>query len=751
MPKTETPRVRWKKITLVGVGLLGGSLGMALRKRRLAASVVGFVRRAASVAECEALGAVHVATRDLFVAVEGAELIVLCTPIAQMRPLVEQMLPALRPGAIVTDVGSVKGSVVRDLEPLVAGRVRILSAAIRWLARRRWAWLPRGTDLFVGAVCVVTPTRKSNRAAVRKVEQLWKSVGSCLLRLTPEAHDDLVSRSSHLPHVVAAQLARLILSPGHSKEQGMVCANGFRDTTRIASSSPEMWRDIALANRRTCRGRWRLSRLACKSSGAHSRMGMPKPSRSSSSRPGKGASDGRERTELPVAGVRTSPMPLPDLIEIVPLDKPVQAEITVPGSKSITNRALVLAALGEGETTLQGALWSEDTQVMVECLQELGFMVNVEDDPQEPCNRTITVYGKGGEVPPGGTVAQPLELFVGNAGTAARFLAAMVCLGKGVYRLHGVPRMHERPQAPLFQALRELGYRIESPNDKLPALIHGAGPRAAKCQVSIDESSQFASALLLCADAGNWQVTVSGENAEESPYVAMTSKLIAAFPQCGGRFQVEPDASSASYFWAAGFLLSFWEPLQLVRSQTKPFAGPEPMRQPQRSLSKQVRPPIGRWMQPFRASWRCRQVVSRRTDLGDSIMTAIVLAPFLTKPVRFTDLGRLRVQECERVAALRTELTKCGAKVVEEGDTLTVFPSQLHGAEIETYNDHRMAMCFAILGLKVPGIRLQNPACVKKTFPNFFQKLAAPPPHGLGAAILDGKSGRALSEARVVC
>ena len=128
-------------------------------------------------------------------------------------------------------------------------------------------------------------------------------------------------------------------------------------------------------------------------------------------------------------------------------------------------------------------------------------------------------------------------------------------------------------------------------------------------------------------------------------------------------------------------------------------------------------------------------------------MTAVVLAPFLVEPVRFTDLGRLRVQECERVAALRTELTKCGAKVVEEGDTLTVFPSQLHGAEIETYGDHRMAMCFAILGLKVPGIRLQNPACVKKTFPNFFQKLAAPAPHGLGAAILDGSSGRALSGA----
>jgi 3-phosphoshikimate 1-carboxyvinyltransferase len=416
-------------------------------------------------------------------------------------------------------------------------------------------------------------------------------------------------------------------------------------------------------------------------------------------------------------------MPLPDLIEIVPLAKPVRADISVPGSKSITNRALILAALGEGETTLQGALWSEDTEVMVECLQELGFMVNVELDAQAASNCTITVYGKGGLVPPGGTEEQPLELFVGNAGTAARFLAALVCLGKGVYRLHGVPRMHERPQAALLQALRELGYRIDSPNDKLPVLIFGTGPRAAKCRVSIEESSQFASALLLCAEAGRWQVEVTGENAEESPYVAMTAKLIKAFPEAGGTFHVEPDASSASYFWGVGCLL----PSSTVGIR----AGP--------ASDWQVDAAFPRFL-PLPA------VISRRTDLGDSIMTAIVLAPFSTKPVRFTDLGRLRVQECERVTALRTELTRCGAKVLEEGDTLTVFPSQLHGAEIETYGDHRMAMCFAILGLKVAGIRLKNPSCVKKTFPSFFQKLAAPPPAGLGAKILDGKSGRALTD-----
>src|SRR5712671_3022790 len=149
-------------------------------------------------------------------------------------------------------------------------------------------------------------------------------------------------------------------------------------------------------------------------------------------------------------------MALPELIEIVPLAAPVRAEITVPGSKSITNRALILAALADGEVTLKGALWSEDTEIMFDCLQKLGFEVGKQNDPDELCNRTITVKGLGGKLP--------------NAGTAARFLTAFVCLGNGVYRLSGVPRMHERPQAALFSALRELGYQVESENgnDKLP-------------------------------------------------------------------------------------------------------------------------------------------------------------------------------------------------------------------------------------------------------------------------------------------
>ncbi len=481
---------------------------------------------------------------------------------------------------------------------------------------------------------------------------------------------------------------------------------------------------------------------------------------------------------------------LTNLLEIVPLDKPVRAEITVPGSKSITNRALILGALAEGQTTLRGALWSEDTQMMVEALRTLGFEVKLEQDAQEFSNRTITVSGLGGNIPNAGTEEKPLDLFVGNAGTAARFLAAFVCLGRGVYRLHGVPRMHERPQAELFAALQQLGYevRAENGNGRLPARIIGAGPPlgiqprfdlgigkftgqgARNCSVSIEKSSQFASALLLCARAGGWNVAVEGENAEESAYVRMTVEIIKTFPRAGGSFQIEPDASSGSYFVAAGRLVEHMEYLEYseqfgvpVSTQlVKPVSvrgWPHSGWQADENFPEVLSPigALGMGLQLADAAKRDKSFtadslpyiknlpISRIRSLGDSIMTAIVLAPFSLDAIQFTDLGRLRVQECERVAALRTELTRCGARVLEEGDTLTVYPSALHGAEIETYNDHRMAMCFAVLGLKIPGVKIRNPACVKKTFPNFFQKLATPPPDGLGARILDAATNRQLT------
>jgi prephenate dehydrogenase len=242
--------VRWNKITLVGVGLLGGSLGLALRKRKLAKLVAGYVRRETSIKDCERAGVTDFATTDLLAAVSAADLIVLCTPLAQMKPLVRQMLPALKRGAIVTDVGSVKASVVTDVETLIHRAGAHFVGSHPMAGGEKQGVLAARADLFDNAVCVVTPTRKTNAPALRKVEALWRDVGARLLRTTPEAHDEFVSRSSHLPHLLAATLANLVLDPKLPKDQAVLCATGFRDTTRIASGSPEMWRDIALTNRK---------------------------------------------------------------------------------------------------------------------------------------------------------------------------------------------------------------------------------------------------------------------------------------------------------------------------------------------------------------------------------------------------------------------------------------------------------------------------------------------------------------------
>lgn len=241
--------MHWRKVALVGVGLLGGSLGLALKQRALASRVEGYVRRAASVRDCLDHKVVDHATRSLEEAVSGADLVVLCTPIAQMQDLTRQMLPALKPDAIVTDVGSVKSGLVESLQSVLSERGIAFVGSHPMAGGERMGVSAARPDLFEKALCVVTPVPTTRPDALSAVEQLWSGIGARVQRLSPILHDELVARSSHLPHIVAAALANYVLSPANPPEQPSLCATGFRDTTRVASGSPEMWRDIAFANR----------------------------------------------------------------------------------------------------------------------------------------------------------------------------------------------------------------------------------------------------------------------------------------------------------------------------------------------------------------------------------------------------------------------------------------------------------------------------------------------------------------------
>ena len=367
---------------------------------------------------------------------------------------------------------------------------------------------------------------------------------------------------------------------------------------------------------------------------------------------------------------------LPDMLEIPPLAKPPDCTLTVPGSKSITNRALILAARSTQVCRLRGALWADDTRVVVEALLRLGFRVNVLADREEAANRTIEVEGCGGEIP-----ASQAELDVGCSGTAARFLTALVCQGRGEYR----------PMRELFRALG-----IEA--DQLPVTIHATGMQPKRVRVSGAETSQFASALLL---VGHEVQT------EDHAYVAMTRRMLQEFQP---EYRIEPDLSSASYFVAAEWLCG--GRIEVVNWPTN---------------SLQVDGKFPEHLPDLRRGADGSTLrVSRLRELGDSVMTLVICALFGERPLELSEAARMRRQECDRLRALVTELKRVGARVEEKAEGLVVWPArsgQLHGAEIETENDHRLAMCFGVLGLKVPGMRIKNPGCVSKTFPNFFEKL----------------------------
>ena len=393
--------------------------------------------------------------------------------------------------------------------------------------------------------------------------------------------------------------------------------------------------------------------------------------------------------------------PLPDILEIQPLTKPPNCTITVPGSKSITNRALILAALSDKKCVLRGALWADDTQVMVDSLNKLGIKTTP-SKPDENSNCDIEVEGQGGRIP-----ESKADLYVGNAGTAARFLTALVCLGNGEYRISGDPRMHERPMKDLFDALRAHGVTVESSGDRLPAKIITKGLKrtAEPYSVRLTTSTQFASALLLIRQQADLQLSFSEWEAGEG-YLNMTENMthegydLSFTPD----YIIEPDYSSASYFWAAGFVTN-------GNVQVTGWA--------KRKHYLQV---DGRFPEHLPPG----NTVSRRKDLGDSVMTLAICALLQNQSFRLTDAARMREQETDRIKAMVIELQRVGAKAEEHENGFTVWPAepgQLHGADIETYHDHRMAMCFSVLGLKVPGIRIKNPQCVSKTFPNFFDKL----------------------------
>ncbi len=414
-------------------------------------------------------------------------------------------------------------------------------------------------------------------------------------------------------------------------------------------------------------------------------------------------------------------------IEIKPLVAPPRATIRVPGSKSITNRALLLTALAEGDSTLDNALFSEDSHWFVECLRRLGITVDA-----DPAAEKYTVHGLGGRFP-----ATSAELFVGNAGTAARFLTAAACLGDGEYHVDGVPRMRERPIAALLSALRELGANISAEGDHFPLTLHAHGLNGGSASLDASESSQYLSALLLIAPYARADVTIRIQSALVSqPYVDTTLQMMAQFGitvehdqykrfqiKAGQRYTarlygVEPDASNASYFFAAAAVTG--------GQVTIPYLGRDSLQGDIHFLDVLEKMGCVVHYRPegvtLHGPTRLRGVDVNMNAISDTAQTLAAIAPYADSPVTIRDVQHIRYKETDRIKAIVTELRRLGATVDEFADGLRIHPGGLHAANVNTYQDHRMAMAFAVTGLRTPGVMINDPDCTQKTFPDYFTR-----------------------------
>lgn len=435
-----------------------------------------------------------------------------------------------------------------------------------------------------------------------------------------------------------------------------------------------------------------------------------------------------------------------DVLEVQPAPAPPDAAVSLPGSKSYTNRALAVAALADGLSVLEDALFSDDTRIMAGALRRLGVPVYSE----EPQN-ILRVDGLGGKIP-----AKEAEILVGNAGTAARFLLAILALGEGSYRLDGSPRMRERPIHPLVDALNALGshIRCEKDNGCPPVAVEARGLRGGRARMRGDMSSQYFSALLMVGPYMETGLDLEVDGPLVSrPYVDMTVQLMGAFGvkverdgyrrfivapgqrYRGRHYRVEPDASAASYFFAAAAILG-----GRVRVDG---LGQDSVQGDVRFLDLLERMGChvtrGPSFLQVEGPPSLRGIEADLQEMPDVAQTLAVLAPFADRPTVMRGISHLRLKETDRVFALARELRRLGVPVDETSDALVVYPSRIRAGTVDTYSDHRMAMSFGLIGLRVPGIRIRDPGCVNKSFPGYFQAIQALVDRGKGT------KGRVLS------
>lgn len=419
------------------------------------------------------------------------------------------------------------------------------------------------------------------------------------------------------------------------------------------------------------------------------------------------------------------------------IKKPVEIEVEVPGSKSITNRALLMAAMGDGESVLRGVLFSDDSRYFLKALQDLGFVIHVEEQ-----KHLVRICGRGGSIP-----KKEAGVYVGSAGTAARFLTAFLAMSDGSYQVDASEQMKKRPMKELLVALEQLGAKISYQGEEytFPMTIEGIGKgkngkdRAA-VKLNIDRSSQFLSALLMTAPIcfAGLQIELTGTRNARS-YVEMTEQMMKQFGHPGvkrldencyqvveGRYQaqdyaVEPDVSAACYFYAMAAVTGGHAVVRHMRRDS--LQGDMKFLKVLEQMGCKLEWRDGKLLLTGPEGGSLKGLTASFSDFSDQALTIAAIAPYADAPVTIQGIGHIRGQESDRVRVIYTELGRLGIRCDEKEDEITIYPGAVKGARIQTYDDHRVAMAFAVTGLRTEGIVIENPDCCKKTFPEYFTVL----------------------------
>src|SRR5262245_49698217 len=419
-----------------------------------------------------------------------------------------------------------------------------------------------------------------------------------------------------------------------------------------------------------------------------------------------------------------------NVVAIEPMTGPLDAVVALPGSKSYSNRALLVAALARGRSEITQALFSDDTRYMHRALEALGVRVRADEAAQ-----SFSVDGVDGRFP-----ASEATLEIGNAGTAARFLTAAVALGRGTFVVDGSPAMRRRPIQPLLDGLRALGVDAESREGTgcPPVIVRARGLAGGRARMRGDISSQYFSALLLAAPYATHDVEIEVEGELVSaPYITMTLSTMEAFgvgaeregdrhfrvpagQRYGARdYPVGPDASGASYFFAAAAVTG--SRVVVPRLGHSSVQGDLGLLDVLRRMGCEVL--IEDEEITVQGPPQLRAVDADFTRMGDVATTLMAIAPFADGPVTVRGIAQTHFEESDRPVAAATELRRMGLRVDSDWDSLTIHPGMPRPTDVQTYEDHRIAMSFAVTGLRAPGIRIVDPGCVSKTFPEYFNVL----------------------------